>query len=173
MSHLNVFIGIFIILAGSPGCQELKKTKTMEQIKIMRLDLDLHLNQLVIVLTNMSSQEIILWETNNQIGWESISFHLKSQSSNAISVIKRKVRDWTGAGLTVLKLPPGGVHTLKINLKDGWWDIDEAKNNLNNETILIQAVFESAPSSEAKENGVFVGTVYSNWVVSKPPHDWL
>ena len=53
------------------------------------------------------------------------------------------------------------------------WNADETISKFKDEPVLVQAVFNSPPSEEAKETGIFIGELKSDWVVSESPHKWL
>lgn len=162
--------GIFLLLFSAWGCQD---SGTIKQERLMQIKLYIQSDQLRVTFLNASSKEINIWAPNSFWGWEAISFRLKTKSSPDIKTVKRKERDWTGEGESSLKILPGGSQNFQLNLKDGWWNLDEAISKFKDESILVQAVFNSLPSEEANENGVFIGELKSDWVVSEPPHKWL
>lgn len=142
--------------------------------KQIQLSLSVQSDQLVVILSNTSSKQLKIWGSQNLWGWGNLSFRLKKYgSNNGEYIIKRSDREWTGNESSLLKILPGKSHEFNTNLKDGWWDVDEAISKFKDESILIQAVFNSLTSEEAKEKGVFIGELKSDWVVSEPPHKWL
>lgn len=173
MYYLKKYISqwkIFLLLFSAWSCQD---SRTIKKDRQMQIKLDIQSNQLIVTFLNTSSKEIKIWTPNSFWGWEAISIRLKSKSSSDIKTIKRKERDWTGEGVSSLEIPPGGSQNFQLNLKDGWWKLDDAISKFKDESTLVQAVFNSSSSEEAKENDIFIGELKSDWVVSESPHKWL
>ena len=138
----------------------------------MQLALRVQVNELVVSVSNSSSSEMELWDLQNSWGWNSFSFELKSEIEKQLFTIERVTRDWTKNGPTYFALSPGESRDLSFQIDDGWWEIDEL-SELKNERIRVRARLKIDPSPEAERHGVFIGTVWSEWVVSIPPHNWL
>lgn len=139
----------------------------------MHLALTIHSDHLSVTVSNTASQELRLWELENSWGWFSISFHLKGESDENIYIIKRSSRDWTRDGPSFFVLSPGETREIQLDIKDGWWDIDQAIAQLKDEPISVRASYQVDPTPESDEFDVFVGSVLSDWVFSSPPHSWL
>jgi hypothetical protein len=138
----------------------------------MQLTLRIQSDHLVVIVLNLSSNEIKLWDLENSWGWDSFAFELQSESNEQLFTTKRTTRDWTKNGPTYFFLSPGESRDLRFQINDGWWEIEDL-SELKNETILVRARLNTNWSSEAEQYGVFVGTVLTEWVVSTPPHNWL
>ena len=139
----------------------------------MLLELTIYPTYLGIKFFNSSSQDIRLWESENSWGWDSISFQLKCVSGENIPVIRRKSRDWTENAPDFFVLPPEESHEMRLNINDGWWEVSENFLEWKDRQILVRARYEVGPTPEADKYNVSIGTILSDWVVSKPPHSWL
>jgi hypothetical protein len=137
------------------------------------LELLIYSNFLGLRFTNSSAQEIRLWESENSWGWFSIFLQLKDQSNKDGAVIKRKSREWTENAPDFFALAPGQSHELRLDINDGWWEVSKDISQWKDAPVLVQAKYEVARTAEADKHTVFVGSAASDWVQSRPPHDWL
>ncbi len=173
---VSIFRWVMIILLfifGGCGDTWTNGAKSNNPDGKMQINLGIESNQLKVAFSNNTSSPKKIWGQNSFEGWDAVSFKIRSESQDSIQSIKRKNRDWTGEGGSILTIAPGDSHLAFFNLKDGWWDIAEDIYGLNNESLLVQATFNSPPSPEARENGVYTGVLESEWISSEPPHRWL
>jgi hypothetical protein len=138
----------------------------------MQLTLRIQSDHLAVTVSNLSSSKVRLWDLENSWGWDSFSFELRSESAERLFAIKRKVREWTKNGPAYFVLSSGESRDLLFSIEDGWWEIEDLLA-WKKKTILVRARLNVNWSAEAEHNGVFVGEVLSEWVVSAPPHKWL
>jgi hypothetical protein len=138
----------------------------------MQLTLQIQSDHLMVTVLNPASREIKLWELENSWGWNSFAFELRSESGGQVFTIKRATRDWTKNGPTYFVLAPGEGRDLRFHIDDGWWETGDL-SALKNKAIEVRAGLNIGPSPEAEQYGIFVGTVFSAWAASTPPHGWL
>jgi hypothetical protein len=139
----------------------------------LRLELRLHSDHLSVNVLNTSAQELRIWELENSWGWDSFSFHLRVESDKEIRILKRKFREWTRNAPTYFVLSPGESRQMRLDMNDGWWEMDQDLSKLKDELIWVRATYSVDLSPEAEKYGVFVSTTLSDWVISRPPHGWL
>ncbi len=138
-----------------------------------------------VAITNYSDHPIRIWEEMCQAGHRSLRFRVKSADGDTSIIEKRDVTAdaWLNFSQWTATIPPKGSQTRKVNFSEFFWG-QRAWQNVpepnSGEKIEIKAVFEIAPSDEAKTNGLWTGRVESSplkvLVVNpklKTPHDYL
>src|SRR5262249_47103726 len=91
--------------------------------------------------------------------------------------VRRKLREWTKNGPVYFALRPQERREVKVDLRDGWWDLEENCAELSaswqNQPLKLRARLQIEPTPESKQFGVFTGTMFSEWINSALPHHWL
>ncbi len=139
----------------------------------MFLKLDIFSGCLNVTVLNTQIKEIRLWEPENSWGWYALFFQLSLDTTEIVQTIRRASREWTKDGPSFFVLQPGESKEMHFNIKDGWWELKKDFLSIKDKPIYIRAVLEIRHTPEAEETGVFTGTVYSDWILTKPPYDWL
>lgn len=139
----------------------------------MFLDLIIYSNHLGIKFINPSSQAMRLWELENSWGWYSISLQVIEETAKNLLTVKRKTREWTENAPEFFVLQPGESREMRMEMQDGWWDMSGELHDLHDRPVIIRAVYTVDKTPESDSFGVFTGVVYSDWVHSVPPHEWL
>lgn len=144
----------------------------------MDLDLILRAGPLTVAILNSSAQERRLWEWQNSWGWYSLAVQVRGAADQQIE-IKRRWRDWTKNGPVYFVVPPRGSRDVSIDLQDGWWEAADAifpnwlPASWKDHPVELRARLRIEPTPESERFDVFTGTVFSEWIVSRPPHGWL
>jgi hypothetical protein len=125
-------------------------------------------------LVNNTTEDMIIPDIKSRQGWGTLTFRLKRQGAdNDILLLKPEEREWTGSGSSnTIKIEAGANHEFLVNVKDGWWEINEIMADLKDEEILMQAALNTTGYGIDK-NGVVDIELQSDWISSKPPHKWL
>jgi hypothetical protein len=137
------------------------------------LELSIRRDHLAVTIVNSSLQDERLWDWNCSWGWWSLSIQVREKGGRQIE-IHRETRDWTKNGPIYFVLHSRERQERSIELRDGHWAIPELPNgDWQSQPVELRACFQVGPTPESSEFGVFTGTVFSEWVTSMPPHDWL
>ena len=124
-------------------------------------------------IKNVSGSSVDIWDFNSPLGWNSLSFQIKSNSSGIISQIKRKRRDWTGSARDTIKISPGNAYAIDLNIKDGWWELEENIWSFEKQSLEVEAIYNLPSAADTKNTDIPTGEFISNKVFSNPPHTWL
>jgi len=131
-----------------------------------------------VTIENSSAQELRLWEWDNSWGWYSLAFQARVDSSREIE-IRHKSREWTKNGPTYFIVLPHEKQEVSIDPRDGWWELADAGSvgpelaSWQDRTVEIRVRLQIEPTPESDQFGIFTGTVFSEWIASRPPHGWL
>jgi hypothetical protein len=142
------------------------------------LELALRGAYLVATIVNPADREQRLWDWHNSWGWYAPAVEVRDGTGISFDV-KRTPRDWSKNGPTVFVLQPGERREMQLDLHDGWWKIERANATgtdgarLRNLPLELRARLRIDPTPESEQLHVFTGTLFSDWVTSTPPHDWL
>jgi len=142
----------------------------------LKLELALRSGRLAVTIVNATGGEQRLWDWHNSWGWYALAAQARERTGRSFE-IKRELRDWSKNGPTAFVLSPGERHEVLLDLRDGSWEIVAAESvdvvHLQDQPLELRARLRIEPTPEAERLGVFTGTVFSDWIVSTPPHDWL
>ncbi len=144
----------------------------------MTLELAIRGANLVVTIVNSTNREQRLWDWHNSRGWYALAVEARDGSGTSFD-IQRTPRDWSKNGPTVFVLQPGERREVKLDLYDGWWKIEPAHasaadlTRLRDRPLELRARLRIDPTPESEELRVFTGTLFSDWITSPPPHDWL
>lgn len=139
----------------------------------IQLTLRIQRRHLALTLVNSSPRPVRYWRAENSWGWFAVSIELRAENEPLSHVVRRAQRDWTRNPPHFHTLAPGERDERELDLHDGWWDLPSGLEQLRDRVIEVRSAFHVAPSPETSKYGVFVGTVLSDVVQSKPPHSWL
>jgi hypothetical protein len=140
----------------------------------MRLEVVIQASELSILLHNDGSDALRIWDFNNSWGWRTLTLVFKKKGSDEqLLLTQRKIMGWTVNFPSFTEIRPHEKYVLPLDPSDGSWESDQNLADLKVHPLLVKAVLEIPETPEAKEFGVFVGKVESDWVRSEPPHRWL
>jgi hypothetical protein len=140
----------------------------------MNINLDVKPNYLNISINNNGSQTLRVWEFGNSWGWNILSLIIKKPDSREQYILTRlKTIGWTVNAPTFVSIEPNNKFETLLYQGSKWWEFDQDLSALKNQPFMVKAVLEIPETPEAKEFGIFVGRVESEWVQSEPPHNWL
>ncbi len=178
---------LIVFASTSPGSQDEKKPSI--EIVVARDKagdaLFPHGEGFEVRIGNLTDQPLTIWEERCQPGHRMLTFGVKGAEGEASVVRKREVRGdaWSRFPPRTRTIPPKGSQTRAVDLSNFFWgerewqDVPEPNSG---ERIEIRAVFEVAPSDEAKTQGVWTGRIESPPVTVlvinpklKTPHDYL
>jgi hypothetical protein len=137
----------------------------------MLLLFNVALDHLEVSVRNASTSPARLWELENSWGWFAFSFELQDKAGGNSTALRRAPREWTKNGPDHFILQPGETRAFRFDLDDGWWVADRPPA-LSDKAMRIRAKLSIGESPEARQYGVFVGTLFSDWVETVPPHRW-
>ncbi len=140
----------------------------------MKLELSIQSDRLDLIFKNNNQDTMRIWEFHNSWGWHTLFLVIKKTGSNEeFTLTKLKQMGWTRNFSSFTEILPHEIYKLNLTPREKWWESENDLSGLEDQNILVKAVLEIPESPEAKEFGVFVGKVESEWVQSDPPHRWL
>lgn len=100
-----------------------------------------------IVVTNNSSKDQYIWQSNNSWGYGCLFFNVLTDDGEVAFTIKKQQKDWTANMPATLRLKPGGQHVLNVYLNSSVWKMKFLKDyDLRRQIPLtLQAVYEVKP----------------------------
>jgi hypothetical protein len=140
----------------------------------VKMHIDIKSDNLNLAFSNNGSRMVRVWEFSNSWGWDVLSLMIRSQGLDRQCILtRRKTMGWTKNGPTFKAIEPDSHIEIQIYPDSHWWEFDQDLSVLEDRPLVVKAVLDIPDSPEARELGVFVGRVESEWVQSKPPHRWL
>jgi len=140
----------------------------------MELQLFIQPDSLELIFKNNGHNTIKIWEFHNSWGWHTIFLQLKKMNSNEeFTLTKLKQIGWTKNFPSFIEIHSRESHKLNIFPREKGWESEKDLSVLKNLSLMVKAVLEIPETPEAKEFGIFVGKVESEWLLSEPPHLWL
>jgi hypothetical protein len=76
--------------------------------------------------------------------------------------IRRVTSDFTKNGPTFFVVGPGEAKTIPLNVSDGWWEFG-GHSDWKEKPVAVSVILHIEDSKEAKQFGVWTGTVISQW----------
>jgi len=115
-----------------------------------------------VVLTNTTTEPQKVFESWNSWGYQAISFELVSESGQRV-VISRKNQDFDKNFPSTFIVPPGEHRVYTIRLNDEDWKVAPELRFANAEplSVNLKAIYQLAPTREAKRENVWVGRTES------------
>jgi len=112
-----------------------------------------------VVLTNVSSEPQAVWEYWNSWGYQTVSFELTTADSKKFLVSKRQ-EDFTRNFPSTFLIEPGEHQVYAIRL-DQEWDTHPSLLKAAETPVILKAIYEVAPTSEAAQYKVWTGRLES------------
>jgi hypothetical protein len=112
-----------------------------------------------VVLTNVSPEPQPVWEVWNSWGYRTISFELATVAGKKFVVSKRPGMFTANFPSTYL-IEPGEHQVFAIRL-DQWWETHPTFPKADETQIMLKAIYEVPPTTEAAQHKVWTGHLES------------
>jgi hypothetical protein len=113
-----------------------------------------------VVITNVSARPQSIWQYRNSWGYRAISFQLTTKDGRNF-VLSRKQEAFTINFPSTFVIESGEHQVYPIRLDEGWGTNPEFPKS-DETPVALKAIYEVAPTPEAKEHNVWVGRVESH-----------
>ena len=113
-----------------------------------------------VVVQNHSGNELRLWKSSNSWGSRTMSFEVKDVSTGKVFLVERKKLNFTRNVAEWFAVKSGNKHTIRCDLGDDTWTTDPALL-IKGKTVQIRSILNIPSTPEAREEGVFIGTLES------------
>lgn len=152
-------------------CIGQKPDQTQEKMKIGIL---FQPDKLNILIENGGVDTIKIWKFNNSWGWSTLSLVFKrTDTGEEFRLVKRKATIWTKNGPGFYKILPGEKLEVPIYPGGKAWEPNEKLSVIKNQSFRLKAILEIPETEKARDLGIFIGKIESEWIESQPPHSWL
>jgi hypothetical protein len=113
-----------------------------------------------VVVTNLSSAPIKLWEEWCSWGYFDLSFEARDVTGRRF-VISKKMRGWDKNFPCPVTIGAGRAWVIDVNLDPSIWQNSPLSSDRGQATLRLRAVFEISEDEASKANGVWTGKVSS------------
>ncbi|MBN1460746.1 MAG: hypothetical protein JXA57_14520 [Armatimonadetes bacterium] len=114
-----------------------------------------------VVLTNISTHNVSLWQGEGPEGYSSLSFEVTDAEGNTWAV-RKKERQWKRTPLpSAATLDPNGHLVIDVTFDPEIWENPPLPDEGKSVTVSIRAIYEIPESDDAAKNGVWTGRVVS------------
>jgi hypothetical protein len=113
-----------------------------------------------VVLTNVSGEPQVVWESWNSWGYQTISFEVTTANGKKF-VLSRGPEDFTKNNPATFAVQPGEHQVYAVHL-DKWWVSNPAFPKADEMPITLKAIYQVSPTREASEQKVWTGRVESH-----------
>ena len=113
-----------------------------------------------VVLTNVSGEAQIIWESWNSWGYQTISFEITTANGKKF-VLSRGPQAFTRNFPATFVIQPGEHQVYAVHL-DKWWVSSPSFPKADEMSITLKAVYQVSATREASEHKVWIGRVESH-----------
>jgi hypothetical protein len=115
-----------------------------------------------VIVINKGDDETRVWRMGNT--WGDSTLHFAMIHEGHTYQLNRKPQIYTRNVPSSERVPPGGQYEIAFDLQDGSWEPPVVVGQLAAGDVSVQALYHVSKSSEASEQGVWVGELSSQVV---------
>jgi hypothetical protein len=114
----------------------------------------------VVEVHNDGDAALRIWRTGTS--WGDTALRFEATTGSGVVRIARKALIYTRDVPSTVEIGPGEGLDLPFDLADGTWQVEPSGDDVPDLTgARLEAVYEIAPSAEAREQGTWTGTARS------------
>jgi hypothetical protein len=112
-----------------------------------------------VVITNVSGQAQSIWQQRNSWGYKAISFQLTTSDGKTF-LLSKKDQQFTINFPSTFVIGPGEHQVYPVKLDEQWRTSPQIPQSPEM-SVALKAIYEVAPTAEAKAQNVWIGRVES------------